>query len=43
MVLYHGGVADIVRKDEVDLDDLADLINTGRRNGGGGLANAAAS
>ena len=43
VVLFHGGVADTVRKDEVDLDDLADLINTGRRNGGEGLANAAAS
>ena len=43
VVLYHGGVADTVRKDEVDLDDLADLINTGRRNGGGGFANTAAS
>ena len=43
VVLYHGGVADTVRKDEVDLDDLADLINTGRRNGGEGLAGAAVS
>ena len=39
VVLYHGGVADIVRRDEVDLDDLADLINTGRRNGEGASAN----
>jgi simple sugar transport system ATP-binding protein len=43
VVLYHGGVADTVRKDEVDLDDLADLINTGRRNGGEGLPAAAVS
>ena len=43
VVLYHGGVADTVRKDEVDLDDLADLINTGRRNGGEGLAATAVS
>ena len=42
VVLFHGGIADIVRKDEVELDDLADLINTGRRNGGEGLAGAAA-
>ena len=41
VVLYHGGVADTVRKDEVDLDDLADLINTGRRNGGRGAAERA--
>ena len=38
VVLYHGGVADTVRRDEVDLDDLADLINTGRRNGEGASA-----
>ena len=43
VVLYHGGVADIVRRDEVDLEDLADLINTGRRNGGKGGRDAADS
>ena len=43
VVLYHGGVADTVRRDEVDLDDLADLINTGRRNGARGAEDATVS
>ena len=43
VVLYHGGVADTVRRDEVELDDLADLINTGRRNGGEAVVEAEAS
>ena len=36
VVLFHGGVAEIVRRDEIELDDLASLITSGRRNAGQG-------
>ena len=44
-VLYQGGVADTVRRDEdeVALDDLANLVNTDRRNGGEGTEDATVS
>ena len=45
VVLYQGGVADTVRRDEdeVALDDLANLVNTDRRNGGEGTEDATVS
>ncbi len=43
VVLFHGGVAEIVRRDEIELDDLADLITSGRRKTGQGGAQTQAS